>query len=147
MLKNICILSLLLFLYSCNKEDCTEDSIDVFGLEICEHSVLDSFKEELDNTYYYVSSKEQFLSLFNDDCAEDIDFEKYDLIIGMQGLSRGLQSIDYEYVKLCNNDSYDYTLHIVFRLNETTIAPKAIYHSLIPKLNDGERLKVSISII
>jgi len=72
-------------------------------------------------------------------CKPDIDFERYDLILGKQFLTHGFSEIAYEYYQKCT--AGEYLLEVRISLNATTEAPNITYHALVPKIGHGEAVR------
>ena len=100
---------------------------------------------DLVNDHTIIRSQGDFDDLVTGDCTPTIDFTTYDLIIGKQGFSSGIDTTYHSFVQDCNDLSK--TLTVTFVRNETDEAPNLTYHVLVPKLEDNMTLEVRIEII
>ncbi len=100
---------------------------------------------DLSEDYALVRSQEEFESLVTGEgCSPEIDFTKYDLVIGKKGLTSGNTSIDYELGYTCNPG--ELLLQVTFNQNGFTEAPNITYHALIPKLGDEQYVTVELEV-
>lgn len=100
-----------------------------------------SLEIDLIDNYSIVRSQDQFDELVTGSCVEKLDIEKYDLIIGKKQLKSGVEKIDYDYSKDCNEKS---TLKVKIKMNATSVAPNITFHALIPKLGAAETVSVLV---
>lgn len=121
---------------SCTDEErCISGFIDLEDLESlgCDNSAnlttINSLKE-----FELITSQEQFDQLVETPCNVTIDWEKYDLLIGMIGLPNGYVGMTKQLVQDCSRDQYD--ILIAIELNETTVAPIISWNVLLPKASD-----------
>lgn len=154
----ICMLSILFF--SCNKEsDSNEEAAKKNDEAPCEvtTSVPASLETEygctntkyqmnisLNNTFQVIKTQSQFNSLVTGACMPNIDFTRYDLIIGKKGLLNGNRNINYSLVRDCPNNKTTLNVSIQNDLNAT--APNITYHALVPKLNPNEQVIVNVAV-
>ena len=144
---------LLLVLISCQVD--MDDEMDCVSLGIL---LLPNSLEEvygcsdtrylevaLSENYALVRSQEEFEALVTGEgCSPEIDFIKYDLVIGKKGLPSGNTSIDYELGYTCNRG--ELLLQVTFNQNGYLEAPNITYHALIPKLSEGEYVSVELEV-
>lgn len=71
-------------------------------------------------------------------CFKKIDFSKYDLVIGKEGLSSNLAETRYQLSQSCDANQ----LTITLKQGLLTIAPTVVYHLLIPKMNIAPQVTV-----
>lgn len=137
----VCLVSIALS--SCIVDDSCDDSIiNTTSLE-AEYGCSDTrynLEVDLDDTYMIISNQNEFDQYVSGDCHPNIDFETYDLIIGKRLLSNGNDSIDYRFTYVCNSEKLHLT--VIFKQNETLIAPNVTFHALIPKLRSGQEIMV-----
>ena len=95
-----------------------------------------------DQEFELIRSQEDFDARIGGTCRPDIDWQGYDLIAGMKGLTNGIASIEKSLVKDCLNNRL--VLRITFNLNATTIAPMVSFHALIPKIGNNEIIFVEL---
>ena len=139
----------LLLLTSCQTDlddeaDCLQTDILLVptSLEL-EYGCSDTryLEVDLSEDYALVGSQEEFEVLVTgESCRPEIDFGTYDLVIGKKALSSGNSYIGYDLGYTCTRG--ELLLKVTFYQNLTTVAPNITYHALIPKLQDGERVKV-----
>ena len=99
----------------------------------------------LSEDYALVRSQEEFEALVTgEECSPEINFTKYDLVIGKKGLPSGNASIDYELGYTCNRG--ELLLQVTFNQNDYLEAPNVTYHALIPKLSEGEYVSVELEV-
>ncbi|MFN2422936.1 MAG: hypothetical protein ABR572_04100 [Cryomorphaceae bacterium] len=96
----------------------------------------------IENDFTIISTQFWFDSLVTGFCNPIIDFDTYDLIIGRQTLSNGVDGINYSYRRACPTRRYE--LRVTFTLNDATVAPTVTYHILVPKIADDEAVDVLI---
>lgn len=127
------------------KETCLSEEIAVTSLEKeygCENTV-GGLEIDLEDSHTIIRSQPDFEQRVAGDCMPEIDFEKYDLIIGKQRLRSGVHEINYEYLRNCNGD---YRLNVSIQHNSASVAPNITYHALVPKLPAGEPVDVDIKL-
>jgi hypothetical protein len=134
---------------SCSKkvEDCMNAPLDTYSLE--ELYECENTKRQMDinlsESFTIITTQSRFSEMVTGTCKPEIDFEKYDLIIGKKGLTSGNVSIDYDFRTDCENDRL--LLTITFNQNITTEAPNLTYHVLVDKLNENENVEVIVEVI
>jgi hypothetical protein len=140
----------LIEFYSCNKlEDvntCKNINIPITSLEN-EYGCVDTkdlMKIDLLEDYIIIRNQDDFDSLVSGSCNPIIDFDTYDLVIGKKGLPNGNNTIYYKLYENCETKSL--TLQVSFINSMIMIAPNLTYHSLIPKLKNGQNINVEILI-
>ena len=141
--KLVLLLSLLL-LASCAKEDCIDLLLATSSLESEYGCVNTKYQMSIDlnNTYTIIRNQSDFDEKVSGSCTVNIDFKKYDLVIGKHGLSNGNAKIEYEFNQIC--DVYVPQLSVVFFQDLTDVAPNLTYHVLVGKLPDGGEVPVTI---
>ena len=152
-MKNIIKISALLLLtiaMSCNKNDdsstCEDTLVNFTSLEEeygCTNTPF-TLDINLENTFTVIRSQDAFTALTTGECAPEIDFETYDLIIGKQALSNGFDSITYVALEDCTDNAVNLT--VTFTTNLTAIAPNATYHILVSKLTNPQGTTVDVII-
>jgi hypothetical protein len=151
----------LITLFSCNKETndketTTDKKKDEAPCEVV-NSVPTSLEAEygcintkyqmniaLNNTFQVIKTQSQFNSLVTGTCMPNIDFTRYDLIIGKKGLLNGNKNISYALVRDCPNNKM--TLNVSIQNDLTATAPNITYHALVPKLNPTEQVMVNVTV-
>lgn len=125
-----------------DEEECgtaTVESLEnLYGCENTENNMDFTFS----STYQIIRTQGSFDSLILGNCKPIIDFSTYDLIVGEETLSSGIERIDYDFKPACNG--VDGILTVTFIRNATTVAPTLTYHALIPKLASSETASVDI---
>lgn len=94
------------------------------------------------STHEIIRTQGRFDSVILGNCKPIIDFATYDIIVGEETLSSGIDSVSYNYKLPCNG--VDGILEVNFVGNATTVAPTLTYHALIPKLGSAENVSVDI---
>ena len=137
---------LISILTSCKKNDCTEKILPVkhlesdYGCENTKHSLV----VDLQNNGKIIRSKEAYDSEISGPCHPDIDFSKYDLVIGKQSSGNWNDTIFYDYRAICPNNEPTLTVDIIQSL--LTIPDNVVYHAIIPKLGDEETLHIIVNV-
>ena len=137
----------LSLLSSCDKDvDCQEQqSLPVTSLEQ-EYGCTDTrygLAIDLSDDYTIIRSQSGFNDLVTgSSCKAEIDFSKYDLLIGKKRLSNGNVSIDYALTRVCPSNKL--RLKATFNQDISAQAPNITYHALIPKLKGKESVDVEI---
>jgi len=130
-----------MFLSSCNeKENCQDILLTVEHLE-CENSKY-SINIDLNNSYTYIRSKEEYDTIVTGNCHPEVDFSNYDLIVGKQASANENNTIYYDLRRTCPDALL--TLNIEIVQSELTRPDNVTYHALIPKLGDEETIFVNI---
>ena len=129
---------------SCTSDDCMTGEMPVLTLEElgCPNTLY-QMQVFTDSEFVIISSQEDFNETISISCEPDIDWNEFDMIAGMKGLTQGVSAVDHSLVKNCQSNQL--TLYITFRLNETLTAPIVSFHALIPKLSDEEHIVVKIT--
>lgn len=96
----------------------------------------------LPQTYTVVRSQVEFDQQVTGDCHPQVDFTKYDLVIGNAGSSSGSSTITYAYQRECETGQS--VLKVVFKAGMTNDAPILTYHALVPKLAPQETVRVEV---
>ena len=143
------VLMMIVLDMSCSKkvEDCLNAPLDTYSLE--ELYECENTKRQMDinlsESFTIITTQSRFSEMVTGTCKPEIDFEKYDLIIGKKGLTSGNVSIDYDFRTDCENDRL--LLKVTFNQNITTEAPNLTYHVLVDKLNENENVEVIVEVI
>jgi len=131
---------------SCKKNDCTEKILPAkhlesdYGCENTKHSLV----VDLQNNGKIIRSKEAYDSEVSGPCHPDIDFSKYDLVIGKQSSGNWNDTIYYDYRTTCPDNEPTLTVDIIQSL--LTIPDNVVYHAIIPKLGDEETLHIIVNV-
>jgi hypothetical protein len=96
----------------------------------------------LNQSYSVIRSQTEFDQQVTGNCQPQIDFTKYDLVIGNRGSMSGSSTIAYTYQRECETGQA--VLHVVFRAGMTNDAPILTYHALVPKLAPTETVRVEV---
>ncbi len=145
-MKKLYIVVVVCFiLYGCDADDqCTPAVIGISNLEI-EHG-CENTKFELDidisNDYRIIHSQDDFLNLVQGSCMPQIDFNKYDLVIGKKTIAKINNSIVYSMIRNCDDEKL--YLEVIFNQSETITNQELTYHALIPKLSQDGMLIVTV---
>lgn len=140
-------LSILLFLiFACSEDDnCSNNELNLTSLEN-EYGCTNTKNSNVDisEDYQIIRNQIDFETLNLENCNPEIDFSKYDLIIGKYQLTRGNNSINYELVENCQNNNL--ILKVTFDQNEATVAPNVTYHALVPKLKNEQSVSIEFAV-
>ncbi|SEA28562.1 hypothetical protein [Psychroflexus halocasei] len=147
-LKTLILFALIFALQACVTDDqCIDYTIDLTSLE--EEYNCENTKNQLDinlsDENIIINNQDDYNELVSGNCQPEIDFNKYDLVIGKKNLSNGNDSIHYELIKNCTNGNLH--LKVFFYQNDTSVAPSLTYHALIPKMSDQQILNIEIIIV
>lgn len=141
------VIALILFNISCSDDDgdvCRNEIIETTSLENeynCENT-KSNLEIDLSDDFIVITNQTDFENLVSGNCDPNIDFSRFDLIIGKEQLPSGNDSIDYKYSRNCNTN--DYILEVTFNQNMLLIAPNITYHQLVPKIEQGFNVEVEI---
>lgn len=125
-----------------DSESCNEELISTSLENEYEcNNTLYQLNIELSEDFVIIHSQEEYNNSVTG-CNPEINFDKFDLIIGKKGFSNGVSSVEYQLIQNCNSSNLQ--LDITFTLNLTAIAPNLTFHRLIPKLNDSQNLSINI---
>ena len=94
------------------------------------------------NEYALIRSEEEYNQNVEASCQPNVDWNNYDLIIGKQQLSNGLERIERNLVVNCSTNQL--TLQFTFYLSITQIAPEITFDAMIPKMMDNQDLYVEL---
>jgi hypothetical protein len=131
---------------TCTGEDepCADAMLPTASLEK-EYGCSDTRKQltiKLNQTYAVIRNQADFDRLVTGRCHPQIDFTKYDLVIGNQGSASGSSSIAYTYGRSCETGQLK--LRVKFTQGMTNDAPILTYHALVPKLAPQETVRVDV---
>ncbi|TGD82626.1 hypothetical protein [Hymenobacter wooponensis] len=110
-----------------------------------EYGCTDSRRQlsiSLDQTYTIIRNQADFDKLVTGSCHPQIDFTKFDLVIGNKGSASGGSSIAYTYARECETGQLK--LQVKFTRGMTNDAPILTYHALVPKLAPQETVQVDV---
>ena len=146
--KFILIIILLCSLYACidEKEKCEDELLSTRHFETefgCENTRFD-LQIDLHNEYTIIRSKNTYDNNVTGICHPEIDFSKYDLVIGSQSTGNFNDTILYDYRRVCPN--MDLTLTIDVIQLYITMPSTVTYHALIPKLGDEESIDIIVNV-
>lgn len=150
MKKSLFLILLSGLLFACNTDNttiCTTKLLLTDNLETvynCTNTVNQLDVPILNEDYIIIRNNESFLEKVTGACVTEIDFSKYDLLIGKKQLTNGLDNIKYDMTIDCNQK--DPIVNVTFNLNETTEAPTVTYHIFTPKLGTNQNLEVNLHI-
>jgi hypothetical protein len=139
------IILLSIFTY-CKKNDCNEKLLTTKHLESdygCENTKY-SLVVDLQNNGKIIRSKEAYDNEVTGPCHPDIDFSKYDLVIGKQSSGNENDTILYDYRSVCPNNEPTLTVDII--QSGATRPDNVVYHAIIPKLDDEETLHIIVNV-
>lgn len=137
---------LLCILSSCKKNDCNEVIYPKkhlesdYGCSDTRHSLI----VNLQNSASIIRSKADYDNEVTGVCHPEIDFSKYDLVIGAQSSGNEVDTILYDYRNMCPDDELTLTVEIVQSAAATP--DNVVYHAIVPKLGDEETLHVLVKI-
>lgn len=137
---------LLSILISCKKNDCDEKILIAKHLENdygCVNTKY-SLVVDLQNNGKIIRSKEAYDNEVSGPCHPDIDFSKYDLVIGKQSSGNENDTIIYDYRTACPNNEPTLTVDII--QSDATRPDNVAYHAIIPKLGDEETLHLIVNV-
>ncbi|MGD1945536.1 MAG: hypothetical protein ACFB0A_04515 [Croceivirga sp.] len=149
-MKNLTLFCGLLFFTvsfsSCENytSGCNPTKIAITSLEEeynCENT-KNLLEINLEETFTIITTQQEFENMVSGDCSPQIDFDSFNLLIGKKSFSQGNDSIVYEFVRKCTTDNLQLT--VTFLQNSTTLSPNLTYHVLVPKLEQGETVEVTI---
>ena len=139
---------LLILIASCNNDnteiECIEGPIKIehFDCGIYPNFYLPTFPI---NEYRLIRSKIEYDSLVDGRCHPGIDFSKYDLIVGAQALTTGLDTVIYESNRICPENQLFITITI--KRTYTSVGTGGVgYNAIIPKLENENDLFVEVNV-
>lgn len=133
-------------LISCKKNDCDEKILIAKHLESdygCVNTKY-SLVVDLQNNGKIIRSEEVYNTEVAGPCHPDIDFSKYDLVIGKQSSGNENDTILYDYRTACPDNEPTLTVDIV--QSDATRPDNVVYHAIIPKLGDEETLHIIVNV-
>ncbi|RSK42199.1 hypothetical protein [Hymenobacter perfusus] len=125
-------------------EPCVSAPISITSLEK-EYGCTNTPRQlsvNLPQTYTVIRSQAEFDQQVTGDCHPQVDFTKYDLVIGNKGSSSGSSTITYAYQRECETGQS--FLKVIFQAGMTNDAPILTYHALVPKLAPAETVRVEV---
>ena len=111
-----------------------------YGCENTKYSLV----VDLQNNGKIIRSKEAYDTEVTGTCHPDIDFSKYDLVIGKQSSGNENDTIIYDYRYACPNNELTLTVDII--QSDATRPDNVVYHAIIPKLGDEETLNIIVNL-
>lgn len=125
-------------------EPCADTTIPTTSLEReygCTYTTR-QLSTTLSQTYTVIRNQADFDRLVTGSCHPQIDFTKYDLIIGNKGTTSGSSTFTYTYQRDCETGQLH--LLVVCQLGLTNDALILTYHALVPKLAPQETVLVDV---
>lgn len=143
------LLLLVLNLSSCQRkwrDNCDEKPVPLYSLEKI-YGCIDTkytMKTDLDKDFLLIRNQETFAKNVSGLCQPQIDFSKYDLIIGQYELKGWLDGIEYKGVLITQRACKVFTLQVKLTKSLVLIGAfsKFTYHALVPKLDTGVSINV-----
>jgi len=130
----IVFFGVFLILFSCSSdEDCVPTIIGTTNLEL-QYDCLSTTATvdiDLENTYTIIRNQDDYDTLVSGSCDVEIDFTRFDLLIGKEQLTTGFDGISYFMFLECEDNSLQ--LEISIGLTEAIVSPNITYHVLFPK--------------
>ncbi len=147
-MKYSLIFTFILFsiLTSCKKNDCNEKILTAehfeseYGCTNTKHSLAINLQDNAK----IIRSKEAYDIEVSGPCHPDIDFSKYDLVIGKQSSGNENDTILYDYRSACPDNEPTLTVDII--QSDATKPDNVVYHAIIPKLGDKETLHIIVNV-
>ncbi|HWV71478.1 MAG TPA: hypothetical protein VN040_07185 [Pseudosphingobacterium sp.] len=103
-----------------------------------------SLEIDLQDNYVLLNNKKDYDEKVGGSCHPDIDFEKYDLLIGKKQLQSGNHAIHYQLKEDC---AHQQILIVSFYQNLTMVAPNITYHALLPKTASNNNIVIETEVI
>lgn len=147
-MKNTILLSaFLICIMSCTKkEDCKDEILNIKNFETDYGCVNTRFSliVNLNNECTVIRSREAYDSQVSGACHPEIDFSQYDLVIGKQSTGNFNDTVLFDLRRTCPDKELTLTIDVIQLA--ITQPSTIVYHTLIPKLGDGETLNIVINI-
>ena len=127
-------------------EPCTDTPVAVTSLEK-EYGCTNTNRQlstSLNQTYTIIRSQAEFDQQVTGSCHPQVDFARYDLVIGKQTTSSGSSSFQYAYKRQCPAGSMKLVVTVLPGM--TTDTGNLTYHALVPKLAPQETVQVEVSV-
>lgn len=140
------IIILLTMATACNKNDCGETISGLKSMESdygCMNTKYTLVVDLQDNAKI-IRSKEAYDSEVAGTCHPDIDFSRYDLVIGKQSSGNENDTILYDYRYACPKNEPTLTVDII--QYDVTKPDNVVYHAIVPKLGDEETLHIIVNV-
>jgi hypothetical protein len=147
------LFSVSVFAFGCKKTvevkldiPCQEGGVSLGSLEGQYGCVNTKYGLQLNasDSVKIIRSQQEFEAHVTGSCLPAIDFNMFTLIIGKKQLQNDNTAIEYNAVRDC--DAGKINLEVYITNNLGLAAPIVTWHTLLPKLADGERVDVSFSI-
>ena len=145
-MQNITLISIIFLLtVSCKKqtnEKCNSGPISYKSLN-SEYGCMPTVNE-INITgakFIIIKNQTEYNNTVTGVCQPDIDFNKYDLVIGVKQFPNGIGVITYEVSRNCQNNTI--VINGFVPNVGTDDAPKIIYSCLLPKLQANESIEVN----
>ncbi|MGK6350673.1 hypothetical protein [Parapedobacter sp. DT-150] len=142
--KGMLIAALYLFAACEKNEVCNsptqlavENLETLFGCQYTTHQM----HIDLTETHTIIRSQNDFENRVTGNCMREIDFGKYDLVIGKKRLTSGVHEIRYDYTRDCDGT---HNLKVEIQHNAASEAPNITYHALVPKLAPSQTVNVTV---
>lgn len=146
------VFSFSLFTVGCKKtaqitsNTCQEGILSLGSLESQYGCVNTKYSLHLNGTdsVRIIRNQQEFEASVTGSCLPAIDFNTFTLIVGKKQLQNDNTAIAYSAQRDC--DAGKINLEVYITNNLGLAAPVITWHTLLPKLADGERVDVSFSI-
>ena len=147
-MKKLYFLSIILVIVvnSCKKNDCNEVIImqkhleSDYGCTDTRHTLVIN----LQNDGTIIRSRADYDSQVTGTCHPEIDFSKYDLIIGAQSTGNVVDTIYYDYRIKCPDDELTLTVDII--QSAATTPDNVVYHAIVPKIGDEQAVYLIVNV-
>ena len=130
----------------CEKENvCKSTDLEISSLETeygCENTT-ESLEVDLDDTYTIIHTQEDFERQVSGTCIPNVDFDRFDLIIGKKQVQSGVEVVEYEFERTCAGKL---RLVVEIERNLATVISDVTYHVLVDKIAEGETVDVEVAV-
>lgn len=128
---------------SCGKNvECNEGLIPIHFLD-CSNSKY-NLNIDISNDYTIIISTGRYDEEVTGTCHPNIDFSKYDLIIGTQSTPNENDTIKYDLRRVCPENELILTIDIIQSL--ATRPDNVVFHALVPKQKKTENIQVIVNV-